>query len=468
MRKISLFILIAFVIFSCTKTTEPVTISGKISNSQQHTATIQVDCLDLIDTITLAEDGTFSSQLVVEGEHLAVFKDGNFMFTFYLVPGSTINLEYDVDAVKNGSSDAIHITGKGSEASAFIDKLENSSMKNGIVELLRMPVDSFTMIMSEEDKKWSEAIDTFKQKYQPSEKFVKLITLKGKVDLAQKYNYYIRLHKRYAPADTTSIPETFQAYVDEVPLDDYESFNELAAYKFYVISGIQQKISASMMEDTTLVRGSVAFYNANIDKILALDVPQEVKNEIGNSMLSSYTYVPDSIQELYRARYTELVTKEAYLEKFEDIVAAIDKTKPGTVAPAFNYKDIDGNMVSSESLKGKVVYIDVWATWCGPCRGEIPSLKKMEEELEDKPIAFVSISIDDDKEAWEKMVKEDELGGYQLFAEGAWSSDITTAYAIRGIPRFIMIDKEGLIVNANASRPSNPVTKAKLLELAAK
>ena len=466
MKKVSLFVLIAFLISSCTKT-EPVTITGKITNSAQKTALLRVDYLDLTDTLTLAEDGTFSAEIMLDEEHLATFNDGNFIFTLYLTPGATINLEYDVEAVKNGNS-STRITGEGSEPSAFIDEMEDNSMKYGIMELLKMPVNSFTMVMAAEDKKWSDAIDTFKLENEPSEKFIKLITLKGKIDLAQKYNYYIRLHNRYAPADTTPIPEAFQAYVDEIPLDDYEAFKELRDYKFYVISGIQQEISNSLLEDTTLVRGSEAFYNASIDKVVALDVPEEVKNEIGNSTLSSYSYMPDSIQAIYRTRYKELLTKEAYLNSFEDIVAKIDKTKPGTVAPSFNYEDINGNMVSSASLKGKVVYIDVWATWCGPCRGEIPSLKKMEEELEDKPIAFVSISIDDDKDAWEKMVKEDELGGYQLFAEGAWQSDITEAYAIRGIPRFIMIDKEGKIVNANASRPSNPATKAKLLELAEK
>ena len=93
-------------------------------------------------------------------------------------------------------------------------------------------------------------------------------------------------------------------------------------------------------------------------------------------------------------------------------------------------------------------------------------MKKLEEKLHSEPIAFVSISVDEDKAAWEKMVAEKELGGYQLFAEGAWESSIVKDYAIRGIPRFIMVDKEGKLVNANATRPSNPETETKLVELA--
>ncbi len=87
------------------------------------------------------------------------------------------------------------------------------------------------------------------------------------------------------------------------------------------------------------------------------------------------------------------------------------------------------------------------------------------EPLHAEDIAFVSISVDEDKAAWETMVAEKELGGYQLFAPSAWESSIVKDYAIRGIPRFIIIDKDGKLVAANASRPSNVETKSKLVKL---
>jgi thiol-disulfide isomerase/thioredoxin len=133
-------------------------------------------------------------------------------------------------------------------------------------------------------------------------------------------------------------------------------------------------------------------------------------------------------------------------------------------SPSFNYESISGEKVKLESLRGKYVYIDVWATWCGPCRGEIPFLKRIEEKYHDKKIAFVSISVDEDKdhEKWKKFVTEKALGGIQLFADKNWNSDFITAFGINSIPRFILIDPKGIVINADAPRPSDPKLQEKL------
>jgi thiol-disulfide isomerase/thioredoxin len=177
---------------------------------------------------------------------------------------------------------------------------------------------------------------------------------------------------------------------------------------------------------------------------------------------------PDSLRQVYRARYSDVVKNPEYVEEFEKIAEAREKLKPGSMASSFNYPDINGEMVSLESFRGKVVYVDVWATWCGPCIAEFPYLKELQNELKNKEIAFVSISIDSekDKEAWEKMVEEKEPGGYHLYAEGEWESKIAKDYVIRGIPYFIIIDKEGKLVEVFATRPSDPETKEKLINLA--
>ncbi len=138
----------------------------------------------------------------------------------------------------------------------------------------------------------------------------------------------------------------------------------------------------------------------------------------------------------------------------------------GKPAPSFdNYMNIDGSKTSLSDLKGKYVYVDVWATWCGPCKAEIPSLKKVEKAYHGKNIAFVSMSIDDDRshggswekaeESWRAMVADKELGGIQIFAPKGWQSDFVTGFEIRGIPRFILIGPDGNVINASAPRPSS-------------
>lgn len=151
--------------------------------------------------------------------------------------------------------------------------------------------------------------------------------------------------------------------------------------------------------------------------------------------------------------------KESLTTNYNNTIAV----GPGKPSPTFNYENQKGGKTSLESLKGKYVYIDVWATWCEPCRQEIPSLKKVEEQFQGKNIVFVSISIDNtkDREKWSKLINEKQLGGIQLLADNEWKSQFIREYIITGIPRFILIDTNGNIVNANAPNPSN----RKLIEL---
>ena len=153
----------------------------------------------------------------------------------------------------------------------------------------------------------------------------------------------------------------------------------------------------------------------------------------------------------------EIVNFKNYLEKeyleknYNQLVLAKGKVSPKFVA----YENVKGGVLSLDDLKGKYVYIDIWATWCKPCTREFPYLKKIEKKYHNKNIEFVSVSIDSkrDYETWKNMIKENDLEGIQLYAKGDQS--FTSAYRVRSIPRFILIDPKGMIINANAPRPSS-------------
>jgi len=139
----------------------------------------------------------------------------------------------------------------------------------------------------------------------------------------------------------------------------------------------------------------------------------------------------------------------------------------GTPSAQFVFENFKGGTSKLKDFKGKYVYIDVWATWCGPCKMEIPHLQKVEEKYHGKKIEFVSISVDKKKdlEKWKKMVSEKSMGGIQLFADKDWDSDFIKAYGINSIPRFIIIGPDGKIVDADAKRPSDPELQVQLDEL---
>ena len=175
----------------------------------------------------------------------------------------------------------------------------------------------------------------------------------------------------------------------------------------------------------------------------------ELLNKYTEAFQSSLNNVTDAT---FIVEETERIAKTT--SNWSDRKTAIDNMpKAGEPAIDFTYPDKDGNEFSLTSFKGDLVYVDVWATWCGPCKAEIPSLQQLETDYHDKNITFMSVSVDTDKEAWKKMVAEKELGGVQLWADG-WSK-ITKDYAIFSIPRFMLFSAEGNVISTNSARPSS-------------
>lgn len=163
------------------------------------------------------------------------------------------------------------------------------------------------------------------------------------------------------------------------------------------------------------------------------------------------------------AYFHKNVTDAKNIEKFDNMCKQWEALRAGNPSPSFNCPDINGKMVSLESLKGKYVYIDVWATWCGPCRGELPYMTKLEEAYAGKDIHFVSLSCDQNKQAWEKRIQKGDMKGIQLHMGN--KDEFMNKYLINGIPRFILLDREGKIIKADAPRPSSPETSKLIDEL---
>ena len=128
----------------------------------------------------------------------------------------------------------------------------------------------------------------------------------------------------------------------------------------------------------------------------------------------------------------------------------------GKQAPDFEMRDTEGNICKLSDLRGKVLYIDVWATWCGPCVGEIPYFEKKHEQYKNNPnIEFVSISADVNVAVWKKRLAADKPLWKQFIVDKGTKSDLFNKYGINGIPRFMLIDKDGKIITVNAPRPSD-------------
>ncbi len=224
---------------------------------------------------------------------------------------------------------------------------------------------------------------------------------------------------------------------------------------------------SNFLAETTLLREKLL----DVDELTALD-PNELDAKFDgiklqlNEFYDSKTTIDSSIVNKYVKQVEPML---AYYKKhIENSRALKTELAKGKASPLFeNYENNDGSTTSLADLKGKFVYIDVWATWCGPCKAEIPFLKEVEETYHGKNIEFVSISVDKAKDykKWKTMIVEKELGGIQLLADKDWNSSFVKAYKISGIPRFILIDPDGNIVSPDAPRPSSPKLKALFKEL---
>lgn len=133
-------------------------------------------------------------------------------------------------------------------------------------------------------------------------------------------------------------------------------------------------------------------------------------------------------------------------------------TAKGKDVPDFILTDSSGKKYRLKDFAGRIIYLDVWASWCGPCIAEIPDYKKLVEKLgERNDVVFLSASIDDTKEDWiEKGLRKHTPPGLQLWAgKGGWNSVFAKTYFISGVPQYILIDGQGKIINFNAPRPSS-------------
>ncbi|WKK66141.1 TlpA disulfide reductase family protein [Lutimonas zeaxanthinifaciens] len=309
---------------------------------------------------------------------------------------------------------------------------------------------------------------------------------------------YVTISGQITDKNSDSVVIRSRTYSKTIPVDENGSFSdtlkvETGTYNFYdggestsifLKNGFDLVISldTKMFDETVKYSGTGAEHSnflakkallqeelLDLDALMAMDsISREEKFSSIENQLTEFYNSDQSIDTSIVNNSIKTIQPmlNSYRRYINEDIAMKRALPKGAASPVFtDYENFSGGTTSLTDLKGKYVYVDVWATWCGPCKAEIPSLKKVEKMYHDKNIAFVSLSIDDDRshggsweqanKDWRKMVEEKELGGIQLFAPEGWKSDFVEAYKIRGIPRFILIDPEGNIVTPSAPRPSS-------------
>lgn len=447
MKKI-LFIITAVIFTGCNEkekqdVADYAIISGKILNTQAGEVTINSEDATFKEVVTIAEDGSFTDTLNTDIKKYVLYDGFNPIF-LNLESGYNLNINYDVKDFDN----TIAISGEGSKINNYL--IEKRKAEKSLSKEMQ---DVYTL----DENQFKARMLTFKNAQENVLKNTKNLTSdfksKEKKNIHYAYlaklNSYERTHKYFTKKTSFQVSDEFLKEVKSIDYTNVEDFKFSNDYKGLVTDYFGNKANELVQSDG--LPFDMAF----------LKTASKIDNEtIKNTLLFEFanynlTYAKD-VEGFYNSFLKNSTNEKnnAIILKKYNTLTGLNKGKP---SPKFvGYENYKGGKTSLDDLKGKYVYIDVWATWCGPCIKEIPALKNIEKKYHGKNIEFVSISVDSEKDhdKWMNMVKEKELTGIQLFANNKESS-FAEDYQIDGIPRFILIDTEGHIVNANAPRPSD-------------
>jgi thiol-disulfide isomerase/thioredoxin len=240
-------------------------------------------------------------------------------------------------------------------------------------------------------------------------------------------------------------------YSDERLLKS-EIFQEFAEMR------INERVNSIMLNDSTLERNYETFSRLFVEQLDSVfDNPRIAEFLRFSNLRDLLSYSGPANAEKQVEAFFAINTNKKYEGKINALLAQWEPIGVGKEVPDFTFEDINGNSVSLASLKGKLVYIDIWATWCGPCIAEHPYWDQLKEDYKDQPVAFLTVSIDNTKEPWVKMVKAKKMDGLQWYAEGAWSSELAQHFMVNAIPRFLLLDQDLKIINPSADRPSGKI-----------
>ena len=433
--KLTLTACLAALLTACASRSEEYVLTGKLKNCDSSSGVIRVNKAyskeTKMDTVQIADDGTFRYSCTVEEPIFSYLMiEGKAFFNLILIPGTTNALEADLSIpgdCRMGGDLATAYTFYQDQQSKFTQLTEKPYAS---FHALQQALFSFR----DSIEKAISAIpnQTFRQLY--------LAELASMITLHQT-TYYDRLREQNqsAAADTeynrymleecnVASPENLingllSYYLDWCGL--YRAATGASDPTQFKITMACQKIGDPELQEKAILSVLGDFFGG-----------EDPYNEAETVYTQAKELLRDSIQEAW---LTEKYT-------------IFQKLRPGAPAIDCEWSDVQGNTSRLSDLFGKVLYIDVWATWCGPCCAEIPYLEKLAEHYKNDPrLEIISVSVDANRKAWENKLAQDKPQ-WKQFLQGCF----TDLYNINGIPRFILIDKSGKIITVDAPRPSDP------------
>ncbi len=401
------------------------------------------------DSAILDKKGNFKMTFSWEVPFPAFLYYGDDIMEMFLTPGDSLSLQLDAKRF----DPSLTYTGKGSRANKHI--LENLLLENFPTgDIYRLPEEEYiSWVDSVTEQTNAKLIDDFKMGLSSDPNVTAYINYaQNEIIYNQAYlklaypgmNAYANKQKGY-----TSVSSAYYDFLSEIKFDNPDALIS-ENYHDFILKYANHQAQELYKQDTTKT------FLEHRDLLASqMSVP------VNEFLLAAWSYNGMTEEgELERGKkwldkLKFQVPGSEYISLLEQAYDEMLKLSPGNLAPDFTFKDVKGKEVSLRDFRGKIVYLDFWATWCGPCRREIPPAKELEASLKGKDVVFLAVSLDESDKSWKDMIKKQELPGIHLLSPGGFDSNAAQLYRVEGIPRYYLIDRNGLIVDNDAPRPSD-------------
>lgn len=438
-----------------------VIVSGTIKHSEYFLANIKFykDNLEQEEEFIggiLDETETFRVQFKIPRSIIVNLDHGNNQISLYLEPGDSIHISFDNWDMENTLQ--LSGTSRSVQQNKYLINLQKEmqpylSGNNSMHYFRDLNETEYAQHAEELKNKQERFFKNYGKNTTFSKSFERYAMAEINYTWASSLLNYPAYHQFFNNRETPLIlDEKYYRFLRKVKYKELVDLNS-SAYRDFLDAFINYKLENSSKSVNVLHR---YFYKNRIEVI-----KQELSGDALHYMLAQTFISAYQRGQLFDlARYVELFLESAALESYKDSVDKLYKIastlRPGQIAPTFQLETLDGKLISFDDLKGKVLYIDFWATWCGPCKKEIEHAKKLKERFSSDEVIFVYISLDDekDKDMWQWFVQQNNIEGLHLIAKGGFNSEIAKAYNITGVPTFYLIDQDGKIASNTPKRPS--------------
>ncbi|MEE1945359.1 TlpA disulfide reductase family protein [Pedobacter sp. KR3-3] len=456
--KKTIYLMLLCLIAMASKAQQKTRITGKFINCQDKVLELAPSTGDFKDSILVNADGSFSYETtkITEPFRANLTNRKQIQVQLFLAPGYNLQLNADVKDYQTAKS-TLAYTGIGAKTNSYwqegIGKTKpdtvNWNKKDADTYLAHQLsfVNDHTVIDKIFDASNHEPYaDYFRQSLLLDKKFGPLIGLFSSYAYVNKLPWK-QLQKMAKRLGFKNLEKELN---NEANLSSSAFSYFVSEYPFYC-----NEYHAFPADSTQKQQGNYTLYLTA--KLLKGKVYDYVASQTLQRNMSS-VYKLDDIYKL--SPYIAKINDRGLKQKLKDVEADRVKTamglQAGNVSPVFNLPDTSGTLYQLESFKGKVVYIDLWASWCGPCKEETPFLKKIYDQYKgNDKLQVISIAAFDAKNRKFRydIIKKDGMDWLQLEDT---NDAFAKAYQANFIPRFIIIDKEGRIVDSDAVRPSEP------------